>query len=163
MSTSDTRAKIGETSWTIQPPQGWTFAQGAEVVTVTESAALAVTSYERPKNAAKRGAARDAALTAVTEKIGVAPKKLVWPARPHKRSKVGTLEVSLYQFGGAKRDHDAGPLLVFSAPLTPDLLLIGAAFVADNDKSNADSAVLKAIESLSSSPSPSAHADAGAP
>lgn len=156
ISKGDTKAEIGATSWTIAPPEGWKFAEGDDVVAVSESAALGVTSYEKPTKA-RSTAARDAALRAVAEKIEVLPpKKLAWPKRPHKMSKIGSLEVALYQFGGAKRNQEVGPLLVFTAPLSSNRVLIGAAFVSEHDTSNADGAVLKAIESLSpNGPAPS--------
>jgi hypothetical protein len=134
------------------------------VVAVTTSAALTVTTYEisaksKPK---EKAAARDAAIAQAGPRIDVKlPRKFVWPKSAKRTSKIGGVDVSLYQFAGATRTDAAGPLLVFTAPIAPDRVLLGLAFVSNQDASNADAAILESIGSLQSESAADDGADAG--
>jgi hypothetical protein len=158
------RTKIGEGPWSIALPATWTYARGDAVVAVTDSAALTVTTYEvSPKSKPKeKMAARDAAIAQAGPRIDVKlPQKFAWPKSPKRTSKIGGVDVSLYQFGGATLADASGPLLIFTAPVAPDRVLMGLAFVSNKDASNADAAILESIGSLQSESAPAAGADAG--
>ena len=149
------RATVHPIAWTIAPPEGWKYAaEASAVVALTDTAALAITTFEsaadkKPAAVKAKNARRDEAITRLAEKLGVArAKKFAFPAKPHQASKVHGIDVALYQFDGAKRGGEPGPLLVFVAQLVPDRALLGLAFVAENDTANADAAVLAAIDSL---------------
>jgi hypothetical protein len=151
--------------WTIKPPAGWKYArEGALIVAVSEKAAVTLTTFEASSAKGRaevkaRNARRDEALARSIGRLGIErKKKLVYPPKPHKSSRVQGVDVSLYQFDGATRSGETGPLLVFTAQLTPTRALLGVAFVAERDTTNADAAVLKAIDSLVPEAS-----DAGAP
>jgi hypothetical protein len=134
------------------------------VVAVTPSAALTVTTYEVPAKGKpkEKAAARDAAIAQAGPRIDVKlPQKFTWPKSPKKTTKIGGVDVSLYQFGGATRADAPGPLLVFTAPVAPDRVLLGVAFVSNQDASNADAAILESIGSLQSESAADAGADAG--
>lgn len=151
--TAGVPARIAATEWTFEPPPGWRYAQEQEAtVALSESAALAVMIYEvaEPKVDAAR---RDQISSSITLRLGVGlakNKKLVWPKKPDNIVAVGALKVSLYQFDGAHRDATTGPLLMFTAKLPSGQSLLGGGFVSDDDATNADKAILKAIGSLAS-------------
>ncbi|MBN9160580.1 MAG: hypothetical protein BGO98_02575 [Myxococcales bacterium 68-20] len=149
------RATVHPIEWTVAPPAGWKYAaEPSEVVALTDTAALAISTFEssadkKPAAVKAKKAKRDEAIARLAEKLGIArPKKLAFPAKPHQASKVHGIDVALYQFDGAKRGDEPGPMLVFVAQLVPDRALLGLAFVAEHDTTNADAAVLAAIDSL---------------
>jgi hypothetical protein len=144
------RAKIGAAPWTVQPPDDWTYAQEPTLaIAVAKTAGFAVTTQE-VEGKKHETTARDEAFARVTEKLAVklAAKKINWPHKPHKTSTVGTLKLSLYQLESAVRDGKKGPLLVFTSKLGDGHLLVGAGFVPDDDETNADTAILKCIDSI---------------
>lgn len=146
-----TKATIQRTEWSLQPPTGWTYAQEEDAsIALSQGSAMVVTIYDIP-DAKKKIARRDEVVTAVTMKMGVAQrkKKLSWPAKPGTVMSVGTLKVLLYQFNGARLGLKDGPLLVFSSSLPDGKELLGVAFVPNDDKTNADEAIIKAIMSIS--------------
>lgn len=145
-----THAKVRPSNWTFEPPTGWVYAQEEHgAVANLGAAALAIDTFESG-TAKQEAEKRDAALVALFSKIGATfpKKKPAWPKKPAKTMEVGTLSVSLFQFDGAARESKKGPVLVFAAKLPGDTFLMGAGFVADDDSTNADQAILKSIESL---------------
>jgi hypothetical protein len=164
------QATLHPIEWRLEPPVGWKYAvESAEIVTVSDpSAALAVTTFEgtadkKPANVKARSAKRDETVARLSEKLGITvPKKLAFPSKPHRASKVHGVDMALYQFDGAARSGEKGPLLVMFAQVVPERVLVGVAFVAEKDTTNADAAVLKAIDSLEPTTAPATE-DAGAP
>jgi hypothetical protein len=143
------RAKIRKTNWAMELPPGWTYAEDDRATIAFEGGAvLSVGSYEK-WSSEDEATRRDRALNAVNHVAAVGLlRKVTWPKRPAKTMKVGSLEVNLYQFNDAHHDEKKGPLLVFTAKLPEGPTLIGTGFVPDDDASNADQKILKAVESL---------------
>jgi hypothetical protein len=154
VSKEDTRVAIAGTSLTMAPPAGWTYAHGPGGVMVVSSAsaiaveAVAVTDPKKPPRAQT--------LASVVEKLSVKfPKrkgKLDLPKKADKTTAIGSMKVAFYQLDGAVRESKKGPLLVFSTTLPEGPLLMGAGFVPEDDTTNADAAILKAVESISNAP-----------
>ncbi len=151
MAEGDTRARIAKGDWTVRAPKGWKYAEGADfTVAAAERAMFAMTTFDEPEKK-KQDAKRDAALGEVMEKLAVTfpkKKKVVFPRKVDKTLVVGELKVGLVQLDGAKSQKKRGPVLAFSARLPDGKVLLGAAFVPDDDKSNADAAILASIESI---------------
>jgi hypothetical protein len=152
----DTRARIAKIDWTVRAPKGWRYAQEPEfTVASSERAILAMTTYPEPDKK-RQESARDATLAGVVHKLGVVfpkRKKLVFPRKVDKTIPVGTLKVGLVQLDGARLAKKRGPVLAFEARLPNGQIVLGAAFVPDDDTSNADQAILASIESIAP-PSP---------
>jgi hypothetical protein len=158
-----TQAKIPEASFVVfTPPNGWTYAQesSASVAqTSDEGPALAVAAFtvapDEVKDGKKLDHRRDTLLSALGERLGLKmPKAKVSWKKADKTLTVGTYTVSLYQVEGAGRATKKGPLLVFSSPLNADVVLLGVGFVNDDDTTDADGAILAAIQSLAAAPPP---------
>jgi hypothetical protein len=150
----------------VAPPEGWKYAVGTDdLVADVDAATLGVTTFEapvdkKPAAAKARSAKRDETIARLLGKLQIErKKKLAFPPKPQKSLKVNGVEVLLYQFDGATRAGEPGPLLVFISQLAPEHVLLGVAFVAQRDTTDADAAILKAIASIE----PPAAADAGAP
>jgi hypothetical protein len=160
------RVPLHPADWTLGTPEGWKYAVEADgVLADSADATLAVTTFEAPADkkpaAAKaKNAKRDETVAVLLEKLKITQeKKLSFPSKAQKSSKVHGVDIALYQFSGAKRSGEPGPLLVFIAQLTPQRVLVGTAFVAERDTTNADAAILKVISSFEPPPA----ADGGAP
>jgi hypothetical protein len=164
------RLTIAPIDWTVEPPTGWKYASSAgAVIAASDTAVLLIKTIEVPadkKPAAikARNAKRDELLTAVLGELKLGrPKKLSFSGKPQKSSKVEGVEVGLYQFDGSARSGEPGPLLVFLAQPENGRMLMGVAFVAERDTTNADAAMLKAIASLARAPRAAQSGDAGSP
>jgi hypothetical protein len=161
------RLQVHPIEWTVEPPTGWKYAVADDTVTTEADAAVLVfKTFEVPAEktaaAAKaKNTKRDEVLGAVLDELKLArPKALSFARKPQKSSKVDKVDVALFQFEGSKRAGEPGPLLVLLAQPGNDRMLMGVAFVAERDSTNADVSVLKAIASLA----PAAGADdAGSP
>ena len=157
------RAKIGTADFTLELPNGWTYAEEASfAVAQSAGASVAVTTQEI-KDAKKETQARDDAFKQLTSKLSVTlpGKNVAWPKKPQRTTTVGALKVSLFQLDAAERGGKKGPLLLFTSKLKEGVLLVGAGFVPDDDATNADAAILKCIDSLG--PAEAATKTAGAP
>src|SRR5262249_35020496 len=88
------RRSKGTDSWTIAPPEGWTFAnQPTTVLATSEAAVLGVSSLEsaaptqkdKPAVIKERASKRDEMIAGLSDKLGLAlkQKKLVLPAKPN--------------------------------------------------------------------------------
>ena len=141
------RAKVG-TAWTVELPNGWTYAEEPTVAVATASSAgVAITSQE-VKDAKKEMQARDDAFKQLTSKLSVTMgKNVAWPKKPQRTQTVGAFKVSLFQVDAAERGGKKGPLLLFTTK-KDGALLVGAGFVPDDDSTNADAAIMKCIDSL---------------
>ena len=150
------RVSIEGAPWTMAAPAGWTYAKVASgLVAVSEGSALAV--HARAV-ADKKKPPRAEALAAVVEHLRVTfakrKGKLELPRRADKTIAVGPLKIALYQLDGATRESKSGPLLVFATTLPEGPLLVGGGFVPQDDATNADAAILAAIESLAPEKAP---------
>jgi hypothetical protein len=141
-----TRARIQRTGWDFEPPTQWTYAQGTEATTARSKSAILIISSQAPQGG---GGNNEIFLRSVADQIKVVlPKrKRLIPKKPDKLQDVGALHLSLYQLG-AVREASPGALLVFTTNLPQGLVLLGAAFVSDDDADNSDEAILKAIDSI---------------
>jgi hypothetical protein len=154
-SKADTHAKIARSDLVFTPPSGWTYAQ-LSGATIAESAdaTVAVTGYEAdPKDAKKDTANRDAAFGDLLKQLGIdnpGKKKVPWK-KPDTAKPVGDLKLDLWEVKDWTRGSKKGPLVVVAGPAGEGkgILLIG--FVPADDKSGADEAILKAIDSLGTS------------
>ncbi len=148
-----TVARIRKTGFGVAVPLGWTYAQQDDATVVNAgNAAFAVTTYEGA-DAKTASANRDSAFDALVKLLAVtAPKHKVTWSHAAKKSKVGDLEMSLWQTDDVARADKKGPVLVFGAQLPDKSFLLGAGFVSDDDKSDADKAILGAIDSISPAP-----------
>jgi hypothetical protein len=110
-------------------------------------AVLAVTTFDRLDKTRNR----EAILRELTEKVGVLvpARKDLLPKKPHKRQAVGAITLSLYQFDRVRRSQRDGMMVVFTSDLPSSAAVLGLAFVASDDKSQEDRAIVRAIESLS--------------
>ena len=148
--TDSTHARIQDSGWTIRPPSGWKYAQEAsDTFAETKSAAFAVTS----DSADEKDPGHKTALARAALRLQVHTKKgtLELPKKPEKVVVVGPLKVSLHQIDHAKRNDKRGAMLVFWTKLPGGGSLLGAGFVADDDDTKADEAILAAVSSLAPS------------
>ena len=152
------KATIQKSDWTIEPPSGWTYAQQADVtVALLGEASFGIVVYATdPKKATADWEKQVAEVSAKLEVT--AKKKITQPKKSAGMKPVGSLKVNLYQFDGATHGSRKGPLLVFSADLPDGKALLGVGFVPEDDTSKADEGILKAIESIASSPAAAAAA-----
>lgn len=153
-----TVARIRQSGFGIAIPQGWTYAQQDDATLVTtDTAELAVLTYDAGADAKTTGVNREAALAALVKLLAVStPKHKVAWGHPAKKSKVGDLEMSLWQADDVARADKKGPVLVFGAQLPDKSFLLGAGFVSNDDKTDADKAILSAIESIAPTPATAA-------
>jgi hypothetical protein len=145
-----TVGRIRTSGFGVAIPLGWTYAQQDDATVVTSSgAAFAVTTYDGGADAKAAAANRDAAFDALVKLLTMAsPKHKVAWAHAAKKSKVGDLDMSLWQADNVARADKKGPVRVFGAQLPDKSFLLGAGFVSDDDKSDADKAILAAIDSI---------------
>jgi hypothetical protein len=151
----DTKAKITSSSLVFTPAAGWFYAMqsSATIAQASETGpGIAMMGYEGdPKDHKKDAAARDAAMAELVKQLGLAPlkRKVSWK-KPDDTKAVGTLKLGLWQLEEAgQRGTKKGPLLVVAGPTGDgNKGVIGIGFVPDDDKSQADVAIMKSIESI---------------
>lgn len=164
---SNTSARIGKSGMTASPPAGWVYAQMPDhLVAQSTAAAVAVLvtdAFPDKKKKKELKDAQNALITSLAEKVGVTFPKLekkwkkqkkeglavpTWPRKAQGTKEVGEVKFALYQFDGAMRGEKKGPMLVFTAPVDDGHIVAGAGFVAADDDSDADGAILTMIESI---------------
>jgi len=148
------KAKIVDSPLRIEPPSGWEYAQEKDAtVAIQGGASLAVTTHDvgDARDLKKQLTLRLNAFDALLKLIGVKPPaaRFFWMKTPEMVKKIGDLKVTLWQLDGATKEKTKGPLVVFVAPLPQNKALLGVGYVPDDDKSGADQAILKAVDSLS--------------
>jgi hypothetical protein len=151
----DTKAKVTNTDLAFTPPGAWVYAQqsSATIAQASEAGpAIAFLGIELdPKDAKKDGAARDAALAEICKQLGLSPlkRKVSW-RKPDDTKAIGAMKLGLWQLEEAgQRGAKKGPLLVVAGPTGDgNKGIVGVGFVPDDDKSKADDAIMKSIESL---------------
>jgi hypothetical protein len=155
----DTKAKITNSGLVFAPPAGWIYAQqsSATLAQASDSGpALAFLGADLdPKDAKKELAAREATLAELMKQLGLAPlkRKVNWKKPDDPKKPVGSFKADFWQFeDGGARGQKKGPLLVVAIPVAEGKAVIGVGFVPDDDKTSADAAILKAIESLGKTP-----------
>jgi hypothetical protein len=150
----DTRAKITSSDLVFTPAPGWVYAQQS-------SSTLAQSSETGPgiaflgidfdaKDAKKELASKDAAVTELSKQLGLTPlkRKVSWK-KPDDNKTIGGMKVQLWQLEEAGvRGLRKGPLLVVAATAADGKAVVGLGFVPDDDKTAADVAIMKSIESL---------------
>lgn len=154
-SKAGTKAKITSSEMAFAPAVGWFYAMqsSATITQASESGpALAMMGYEGDaKDAKKDAAARDAAMTELVKQLGLTPlkRKVSWK-KPDDTKTIGALKLGLWQLEEAgQRGAKKGPLLVIAGPTGEgNKGVIGIGFVPDDDKSQADVAIMKSIESI---------------
>ncbi len=122
-------------------------------------AAFVVTT-ESPAKDEKDAAVYRTAIGRAATRLELHTKKgaLELPKKPEKVINVGSLKLSLHQVDHAKRNDKSGAVLVFWAKLPEGANLVGMGFVADDDDTKADQAILESLSSLA----PGAEKDGGA-
>lgn len=152
---SDSKAKITSSELQFTPATGWIYAQQSSA-TIAQSSetgpAIAMMGYEGdPKDLKKDAAARDGAFSELVKQLGLSPlkRKVNWK-KPDDTKTIGTMKIGLWQLEEAGvRGTKKGPLLVVAGPTgSGSKGIIGVGFVPEDDKSQADVAIMKSIESL---------------
>jgi hypothetical protein len=147
------RARIVDSGLKIEPPPGWEYAQQTDALVASQGgASLAVTTHDvgDAHDLRKQLTIRLNAFDALLKAIGVKPPgaRFFWMTQSQAK-KVGDLKVTLWQLEGASKEKTKGPIIIFAAPLPNNKALLGVGYVPNDDKSGADQAILKAIDSLS--------------
>jgi hypothetical protein len=152
--TADTRAKITGSDLVFTPAAGWIYAQqsSSTIAQASETGAgIAFLGFDAdPKDAKKELASRETSLSELFKQLGLSPlkKKVNWK-KPDDTKSVGTLKISLWQLEEkGVRGTTKGPLVVVAGPTGEGKGIVGVGFFPDEDKSGADDAILKSIESL---------------
>lgn len=151
----DTKAKITSSSLVFTPEKGWFYAMqsSATIAQASETGpGIAMMGYEGDaKDQKKDSAARDAAMAELIKQLGLNPlkRKVSWK-KPDDTKAVGNLKLGLWQLEEAgQRGTKKGPLLVVAGPAGDgNKGVIGVGFVPEDDKSQADVAIMKSIESI---------------
>jgi hypothetical protein len=147
-----TRATIARAELFFTPPAGWIYAQ-LSGATVAESGdvTLAISGYDTDAKDAKKDAAnRDAAFDDLLKQLGIdntGKKKVPWK-KPDAQHPVGALKLDLWELKGWVRGSKKGPLVVVAGPADNGKGVLFVGFVPDDDKTSADEAILKAIDSI---------------
>jgi hypothetical protein len=150
----ETRAKITGSALVFTPAAGWIFAQQSSS-TVAQASELgpgiAFLGIDLdPKDVKKEIAAKDAAIVELCKQLGMTPlkRKVAWK-KPDDKKVVGALKLDLWQLEeSGLRGAKKGPLLVVAGQVSEGKGIVGLGFVPDDDKSSADVAIMKSIESL---------------
>jgi len=156
------RAQLEGPGFTVELPPKWRYAQGSLIFAVADGSVLAVTAQPQEANKADRVRRDDALAVLIREmKIELPKKKLVWPKKPDHIVDAGDYQVALYQFESVAREARKGTLLIFSINPPNDDGLLGGGFVPDDDDSNADRAIMRAIRSIGKTAAGSAPSGSG--
>jgi hypothetical protein len=147
-------ARVRTSGFGVAVPEGWTYAQQDDGTVATANGAIfALTTYDAGADKKTGDANRDAAFDALVKLLGIAaPKHKVGWTHPAKKSKVGALDMALWQTDNVAKADKKGPVLVFGAQLPDKSWLLGAGFVPEDDKSDSDKAILGAIDSVAPLP-----------
>lgn len=157
-----TIARIARTSDLVfTPPLGWFYAQETEASVAQvgdDGPGFALVAVELvAKDAVKSAAARDAAVAALGKRLGLTlPKQKINWKKADKTIDVDGHPFALHQIEGAARAGKKGPLLVFTTTLSDTSAIVGAGFVDDDDKTDADVAILDSMKTIAKPPSPEA-------
>jgi hypothetical protein len=160
-----TMARIAHTTELVfTPPQGWIYAQepDASVAQVSDDGpGFAIAAIDIvAKDAAKATAARDAAVASLGKRLGVTlPKQKINWKKADKTIDVAGHPFALHQIEGAMRAGKKGPLLVFTSTLGDTSAIVGAGFVDDDDKTDADVAILESMKSIAKPAAPPTKSD----
>jgi hypothetical protein len=152
--TADTQAKIAGVDLVFIPPDGWVYAQGAEL-TLTKAkesgGVLAMASFEPGSDEAK---SRDAAYQKLVEQLEISvPEKFKKKYAPKwekhdDTKKSGEIELKLWQAEDAKRGGEKGYLLVLlAADPAGKKKILGVAFAPESDEKSVE-AISKSLETL---------------
>jgi len=153
-----TVARIAHTTELVfTPPLGWIYAQepDASVAEVSdEGPGFAIAAIEVvAKDAAKTNTARDAAVGSLAKRLGITlPKQKINWKKADKTVDVDGHPFALHQIEGAMRAGKKGPLLVFTTTLGDTSAIVGAGFVDDDDKTDADVAILDSMKTIAKPP-----------
>ncbi len=141
-----TFARVKRSGFGLGVPNGWMYAQTDDATIMTSNdAELVVATFDLVSTEASR----EGAFAALVNLLGVSPPKhrVSW-ATPAKKARVGGLEVWFWQADDVTKGLKKGPVLIFGTELPTRSWLLGAGFVPSDDRSDADKAILGAIESI---------------
>jgi hypothetical protein len=152
--TADTQAKIAGSDLVFIPPEGWIYAQQADVTmakTDSSSGGMAVVGYEAGK--ADEAKARDQQYERLLQLLELTPPEKFkvryvpsWNKAEASR-KSGDMEIKLWQADGAKRGGKLGFLNVLLGTDSTGKKILGVVFTPENDEKTAE-AVNKALETI---------------
>jgi hypothetical protein len=152
--TADTQAKIAGSELVFIPPEGWLYAQQADVTlakTDGSSGGMAVMGYAAGK--ADEAKARDQNYEHLLQLLELSPpekfKVRYVPAwnKAEASRKSGDMEIKLWQADGAKRGGKVGFLNVLLGTDSTGKKILGVVFTPENDEKTAD-AVNKSLETI---------------
>jgi hypothetical protein len=153
---ADTKTHVTNSNVVFSPAPGWTYAM-LSAISIAQASdqgpVVAFMGYEGDaKDAKKEAAARDAAMGELFKQLGLTPlkRKMVWKT-PDEQKAINGMKLGLWQIGekDGQRGQKKGPILIVAGPTGEgNKGVIGVGFVPDDDKSKADEAIMKSIESL---------------
>lgn len=152
--TPNTQAKIAHADSVFIPPEGWIYAQEAEMTVANPEGKVGVMAISAFEGAGPEEAkARDASYEKLVQGLKISPpekfkKKFVpkWD-KPDDSRKTGSTEIKLWQAEQAKRDGKSGFLLVFLTSDPAGKKILGVAFAPDGDDTTVE-AISKSLETI---------------
>lgn len=148
------QAQIIGTALAFTPPARWPLRHlsGHTIVQASKTgAALALAGVEfLPGDAKEEEAAKDTMLAELARQLelGAIPRKMSWKKPDDVRPAAG-MRIRFWSIEEVvSRGTSKGPLLVLWTPTGEGKGLVGLAFVPEDDRSQADVAIMKAIESI---------------
>lgn len=159
VATPDTQARIANVDSVFIPPEGWMYAQQAEMTvaqpgeepSATNHGAIAMTAFEGA--GAEEAKARDAHYEKLVQGLEISvpekfKKKYVpkWDKADDTRT-TGTTEIKLWQAEQAKRAGKNGFLLVLLTTDPAGKKILGVAFAPEGDEKTVE-AISKSLETI---------------
>jgi len=154
--TADTQAKIANVDAVFIPPEGWFFAQQAELTVAQPdglNGVMGITSFDAPTPGPAEAKARDAEYEKLLVGLKItAPEKFKrkyvprWDKADDTR-KSGNSEIKLWQAEQAKRDGKNGFLLVLLMTDPAGKKILGVAFAPEGDDKTVE-AISKSLETI---------------
>jgi hypothetical protein len=147
-------ARIRSLGWSLTVPDGWAYAQEEDATVVTRGEAImAITTFGGWPDPKLSETYRLQALERLIYLLGVSPPRnpVAW-VRPVQKRRGTNLEMSLWQADNVTKGMRKGPVLVFGAELPDHRWILGAAFVPDDDNTDADKTIVGAVDTIAPSP-----------
>ncbi|HEY1693759.1 MAG TPA: hypothetical protein VGG39_16445 [Polyangiaceae bacterium] len=143
-------ARIRSLGWSITVPDGWTYAQQDNATVITKGEAImAITTFGGWPDPKIVESNRQQAFNDLVNILGVSPPKtpVAW-AHPSTKRRGVQVEMQLWQSDNVTKGMKKGPMLVFGAELPDHRWVLGAGFVPDDDKTDADKTIVGAVDTI---------------